>query len=197
MDRGYLDFGRFYRLHQTGAFFITRAKNNWSFRRRYSHPLDKSTGIRCDQTVALSGYYTARDYPEKLRRIKYYDAETNRYYVFVTNNFELKADVIAALYKYRWQIELFFKWVKQHLSIESFWGRSANAVKTQICVAISAYLLVAILKKNLRISRNSYEILQILSVSLFDKIPIAELISEFQPQFFKAPVPKQAQLWGF
>lgn len=197
MDRGYLDFERFYRLHQTGAFFVTRAKDNWSFRRLYSHPVDKSTGVRCDQTVVLAGYYPARDYPEKLRRIKYHDAETKRRYVFVTNNFELPAELIAALYKHRWQIELFFKWIKQHLSIESFWGRSANAVKTQICIALCAYLLVAILKKNLRIDRNTYEILQIFSVSLFDKIPVTELISEHRPPILEAPVQKQAQLWGF
>lgn len=197
VDRGYLDFERFYRLHQTGAFFVTRAKDNWSCRRLYSQPADKSTGVRCDQTVVLSSYYTARDYPEKLRRIKYYDAETKRRYVFVTNNFELSAELIAALYKHRWQIELFFKWIKQHLSIESFWGRSANAVKTQICIALCAYLLVAVLKKNLRIDRNTYEILQIFSVSLFDKIPITELISEHQSPVLEMPVQKQAQLWGF
>jgi len=197
VDRGYLDFERFYRLHRTGAFFITRAKGNWSFRRLYSHPADKSAGVRCDQTVVLSGYCTARAYPEKLRRIKYRDAETNRRYVFVTNNFELPAELIAALYKHRWQIELFFKWIKQHLSIESFWGRSANAVKTQICIAVCVYLLVAILKKNLRIDRNSYEILQILSVSLFDKTPIIELISKHQTLILETPIQKQAQLWEF
>lgn len=197
VDRGYLDFKRFYHLHQTGAFFVARAKDNWSFRRLYSHPVDKITGVRCDQTVVLSSYYTARDYPNKLRRIKYYDAETNRRYVFVTNNFELPAGLVAALYKHRWQIELFFKWIKQHLSIESFWGRSANAVKTQICIALCAYLLVAVLKKNLRIDRNTYEILQIFSVSLFDKIPITELISEHRPPILEAPAQKQAQLWGF
>lgn len=196
VDRGYLDFGRFFRLNQAGAFFITRAKDNWSFRRLYSHPVNKATGVRCDQTVVLKSYYTAKEYPEKLRRIKYYDAEYQRLYVFVTNNFALSAESIAELYRSRWQVELFFKWIKQHLSIESFWGRSANAVKTQICVALCAYLLVAILKKQLRIDRPSYEILQILSVSLFDTIPIVELISEFQPPTLEMPIQKQAQLWG-
>lgn len=195
MDRGYLDFARFHHIHAAGAFFVTRAKDNLSFRRLYSHPVDKGTGVRCDQTIVLSGYYTAKDYSEKLRRIKYYDGETKRRYVFLTNNFSLPASVIAELYKHRWQVELFFKWVKQHLSIESFWGRSSNAVKTQICVAISAYLLVAILKKQLRIDRNSYEILQIFSVSLFDKIPMVELISDFPSQILGRQCQKQAQLW--
>ena len=197
VDRGYIDYGRLYRMHKDGAYFVTRAKDNLSFRRLYSRPVDKDTGVRCDQTIVTNGYYAAKDYPEKLRRIKYYDGETKRTYVFLTNHFDLPAPSIAALYKQRWQIELFFKWVKQHLSIESFWGRSANAVKTQICIAIAAYLLVAILKKKLHIKRNSYEILQILSISMFEKIPIAELI-------FKAPVhipedigQKQAQLWEF
>jgi len=196
-DRGYLDFGRLYNIQKAGAFFVTRTKSNWSFRRLYSHPVNKATGVRCDQIVLLSNYYPAKDYPEKLRRIKYYDAESKRYYVFVTNNFVLSAQYVAEIYKCRWQIELFFKWVKQHLSIESFWGRSANAVKTQICIALCAYLLVAILKKRLCIERNSYEILQILSVSIFDKTPIAMLISEYQLPILDTSVQKQAQLLEF
>ncbi len=195
LDRGFLDFSRLYRIHQAKAFFVTRARINWSFRRLYSCPVDKVTGVRCDQIVVLSNYYPAKDYPEKLRRIAYYDAETNRRYVFVTNNLDLPAQVIADLYKHRWQIELFFKWIKQHLAIESFWGRSANAVKIQICVAIATYLLVAIMKKKLRIERNSYEILQILSVSSFDKTPVAKLISEFQLPTSECSNQKQARLW--
>lgn len=196
-DRGYLDFERLYHIHEAGAYFVIRAKRNWSFRRLYSRPFDQTTGVRCDQVVMLSGFYQAKDYPKKLRRIKYFDAETKRYYVFVTNNFELAPHLIAKLYKHRWQIELFFKWIKQHLSIESFWGRSANAVKTQICVALSAYLLVAILKKKLRIDRPMYEILQILSISPFDKSPIGKLVSEFQLLTPEQGGLKQAQLWDF
>lgn len=197
LDRGYMDFSRFFRIHEAGAFFVTRAKQNLSFRRRYSHPVDKDTGVRCDQTIALSGYQTAKTYEKHLRRIKYYDAETKQGYVFLTNNMVLPAPTIAALYKHRWQIELFFKWIKQHLRIETFWGRSANAVKTQICVALCTYLLVAILKKQLHSERSSYEILQILSVSLFEKIPIIELISEYCRPIAEPASQKQAQLWGF
>lgn len=196
-DRGYLDFSRLHRIQEAGAFFVTRAKSNWAFRRRYSSTIDKTTCVRCDQTVVLAGYYPRKNYPEKLRRIKYYDKETRRYYVFVTNNFELKPQVIAELYKCRWQIELFFKWLKQHLSVESFWGESANAVKTQICVALIAFLLVAILKKKLRINRNSYEILQILSISPFDKTPLIKLISEYELQTIERTNQKQAKLWEF
>lgn len=197
VDRGYIDFERLYRMHKDSAYFVTRAKDNLSFRRLYSHPVDKDTGVRCDQTILLNGYYVAKDYPEKLRRVKYYDAETERTYIFLTNNFELDAVTIAALYKQRWQIELFFKWIKQHLSIESFWGRSANAVKMQICVAISSYLLIAILKKKLCLTRNSYEILQILSISMFEKIPITELISKASAHVLEDEGQKQAQLWEF
>lgn len=196
-DRGYLDFTRWHTITQSGAFFVTRAKNNLSFRRLYSHPVDKGTGVRCDQTIVLIGYYPARNYSGQLRRIKYYDTETDRQYVFLTNDFNLDARTIAKLYKHRWQIELFFKWIKQHLSIKAFWGRSENAVKTQICIALCAYLLVAILKKRLRIDRNSYEILQILSVSLFDKMPLFKLLSEFVMPEDEAPAQKQAQLWDF
>ena len=197
MDRGYIDFTRLYRIHRAGAFFVTRAKDNLSFRRLYSHPTDASTGVCGDQTVVLAGYQARKDYPEKLRRITYDDGATNRYYVFLTNDFELDAKTIADLYKYRWQIELFFKWIKQHLSVKVFWGRSANAVKTQICIALCTYLLVAILKKNLGITRSSYEILQILSVSLFDKMPIHTLISEFVLQTADADSLKQASLWDY
>jgi hypothetical protein len=196
-DRGYVDYRRLYIIHRANAFFVTRAKDNMSFRRLYSHPVDKSKGLRCDQTIVLKGYKARKDYPERLRRIRYYDAETDQMYVFLTNNFVLDAYTVALLYKYRWQIELFFKWVKQHLSIEVFWGRSENAVKTQICIALCAYLLVAIFKKRLGIERNSYEILQILSVSLFDKKPLDQLISEFVPPEESEQAQKQAKLWDY
>lgn len=196
-DRGYIDFERFRKLNEAGAYFITRAKHNWSFRRLYSHAVDKRTGVRSDQTVVQGPQHYPRKYRGKLRRIKFYDSETKRHYVFITNNFELPATVIAELYKQRWQVELFFKWIKQHLSIESFWGRSANAVKTQICIALCAYLLVIILKKKLRVDRNTYEILQILSVSPFDKTPIAKLISEYSLPIPEMPLQKQARLWEF
>lgn len=195
LDRGYVDFKRLYVLHQAGAFFVTRAKDNMVFRRVYSNPVDKSSGVKCDQTILMSGTKTAKYYPEKLRRIKYVDAETKQVYVFLTNQFNIPARTIAELYKNRWQVELFFKWIKQHLSVKSFWGRSANAVKTQICIALCAYLLVAILKKKLKIERSSYEILQILSVSLFDKTPMITLVSEFiLPEVIES-TEKQAGLW--
>lgn len=196
LDRGYVDFARLYKIHQTGGFFVTRAKVNFAFKRQSSGKVDKSTGVVCDQIITLRTKKAAKDYPEKIRRIKYVDRETNHTYVFLTNDFNLSAVNIALLYKYRWQIELFFKWIKQHLSIESFWGRSENAVKTQICIALSAYLLVAMLKKKLGIKRNSYEILQILSISLFDKTPIDKLVSEFQLEALGTQTQKQAQLWG-
>jgi hypothetical protein len=196
-DRGYYDFGRFYIINSAQAYFVTRAKSNWSFRRLYSKPVDKESGVCCDQIVVQKKPHHQKEYPAKMRRVKYYDKLTKRYYVFITNNFDLSAEVIAELYKQRWQVELFFKWLKQHLAIEAFWGRSSNAVKTQICVAISTYLLVSILKKHLHIDRNIYEILQILSVSLFDKIPIVELISKHELQSFDEPTQKQAQLWEF
>ena len=195
MDKGYVDFERLYKIHTAGAFFVTRAKDNFSFKRIYSQPTDRVAGIICDQIVRLKNYYAAKGYPKKLRRIKYYDKTTNHTYVFLTNNFELPALTVSLLYKYRWQVELFFKWVKQHLSIESFWGRSENAVKTQICIALCAYLLVAILKKNLGIKRNSYEILQILSVSLFDKTPIFKLVSKHSLPIMESQNQKQPYLW--
>lgn len=196
-DRGYLDFKRLFSIHRAGAFFVTRAKDNMSFRRLYSHPIDKKTGVRCDQTIALKGYQAKKNYPDHLRRIKFFDKETNRYYVFLTNNFDLEATTVADLYKHRWQIELFFKWLKQHLKIKVFWGRSENAVKTQICVAVCAFLLVAIMKKRLKIERNSYEILQILSMSIVDKNPLIKLISEFELQETDELLEKQAKLWNY
>lgn len=185
MDRGYIDFKRLYQINQQGAFFIVRAKKNLSFRRLYSRKVHKSSGIKCDQIIKLKSYSAKKNYPDKLRRIKYKDSETGKIYVYLTNNFELKAEVIAELYKNRWQVELFFKWIKQHLHIQIFWGSSANAVKTQICIAICSFLLIAILKKELKIERNLHEILQILSVSQFEKTPVNTLLSEFDVQNFE------------
>ena len=176
MDRGYLDWFRLHYIHQQKAFFVTRAKKNLAFVRIYSRTIDKSTGLRCDQTIRLKNYNASRDYPDQIRRIKYYDKEQNRSLVFLTNNFEAEALQIAQLYKYRWQIELFFKWVKQHLRIKVFWGESPNAVKTQIWIAVCTYVLVAILRKKLEISISMNEMLQILSVSPFDKTPVNQLL---------------------
>jgi transposase len=175
MDRGYLDWARLYYIHQAKAFFVTRGKDNLAFVRVYSHPVDKSSGMRCDQTIRLKNYYASKDYPEHFRRIKFYDKEQDRTFVFLTNNFDADANQIAMLYKYRWQIELFFKWIKQHLRIKVFWGESSNAVKTQIWIAVCTYVLVAILKKELKISISMNEMLQILSVSAFDKTPVNQL----------------------
>jgi len=178
MDRAYLDFGRLYHLHRERAFFISRAKKNFKCSRRYSHEVQKSTGVQCDQTVLLTTHYPAKNYPEPLRRIRFYDAEKRKRLVFLTNNFELPAETIADLYKSRWHIELFFKWIKQHLRIKSFFGTSENAVKVQIWTAVSTYLLVAIMKKELRLEQSLYSILQILSLSLFEKMPILEAFSQ-------------------
>ncbi len=178
MDRGYLDFGRLYIFHQCLAFFITRAKGNFRFRRLYSHPIDKSTGLRCDQTIMLTSFYPSKDYPEKLRRIHYVDQETGQNLVFLTNCFTLPAITIAQLYKCRWQVELFFKWIKQHLRIKAFFGTTENAVKTQVWIAISVYVLVAIIKKELNLDLNLYTILQILSVTLFEKVSISQVLME-------------------
>jgi hypothetical protein len=177
MDRGYLDFARLFLMHQSRAFFVIRAKKNLDCRRLYSHPVDKSTGLQCDQEVMLNGYQASKRYPERLRRIRYFDAKNNKRFVFLTNNFELPALSITELYRCRWQVELFFKWIKQHLRIKKFYGTSANAVKTQIWTAISIYVLVAIIKKRLGLDRSLYSILQILSVSLFEKTPILQALS--------------------
>lgn len=197
VDRGYIDFERLNRIHRAGAFFVTRAKSNFAFKRLYSAKVDKSTGLRCDQTIRLTGRLSAKNYPDKLRRIKYFDKETKKYFVFLTNDFKIEAITAAKLYKKRWQIELFFRWIKQHLKIKTFWGYSANAVKTQICAALCIYLLVAIIKKKLNIDRNLYEILQILSVSLFDKMPLNTLVSEADLQNTEEQSQKQPCLWDF
>jgi len=174
MDRGYLDFGRLYLMHQMLAFFVTRAKSNTRFRRVYSAPVDRSTGIICDQTIALTGTISRKDYPEYLRRIRFKDPETGKTLVFLTNNFAVSAATICALYKARWQVELFFKWIKQHLRIKKFYGNSENAVKSQIWIAVSVYVLVAIVKKRLNLDASLYTLLQILSVTLFEKRPLQQ-----------------------
>jgi hypothetical protein len=178
MDRAYVDFGRLYRMDQSKANFVTRAKVGFNFKRRYSHPVDKSTGLRSDQTIVLTGMKTKKEYPHSLRRIRYYDTETEKNLVFLTNNFVLPALVIAQLYKLRWRVELFFKWIKQHLRVKAFYGTSENAVKTQIWSAICTYLLVLILKKRLGLSQSTYTILQFLSVSIFEKTPISLAFSD-------------------
>lgn len=180
MDRGFTDFSRLFMLHQAQAFFVTRAKSNLACRRVYSHTVDKSTGLRCDQTIALSGYYKVRDYPEHLRRIKFFDPEHDQELVFLTNNFDLPALTIAQLYRCRWQVELFFKWIKQHLHIKAFYGTTENAVKTQIWIAITVYVLVAIVKKRLRIEASLYTILQILSLTLFEKTSLDQLLTNIE-----------------
>jgi len=178
MDRGYVDFARLYVLAQGLAFFVTRGKSNLQCRRLYSRPVDKSTGLRCDQTIVLTGFYSRKDYPEKLRRIKYHDTETGKTFVFLTNNFALPALTIAKLYRYRWQVELFFKWIKQHLRIKSFFGTTENAVKTQVWIAVSVYVLVAIIKKRLKLEASLYTILQILSVTLFERMSLYQALTD-------------------
>ncbi|MBW1614239.1 MAG: IS4 family transposase [Deltaproteobacteria bacterium] len=182
MDRGYIDFSRLFLINKASAFFVTKAKSNFKSRRRYSHPVDKSTGLRSDQTVVLTGENTSKEYLEPLRRIRFYDAEEKKYYVFLTNNFSLPAFTITQLYKARWQIELFFKWIKQHLRIKSFYGTSLNAVKTQIWIAISVYVLIAIMKKRLQLDQSLYTILQVLSLSLFERMPILQVFAEGNSQ---------------
>ena len=196
MDRGYTDFERLYQLHQASAFFVIRAKSNLKFRRIYSHPVDKQTGLRCDQTVALTGFYTAQYYPDRLRRIKYYDAETDKRLVFLTNNFNIPAITIAELYRYRWQVELFFKWIKQHLRIKSFFGTSENAVKTQVWIAVSVYVLVAIIKKRLNIQASLYSVLQILSVTAFETTPIDQLLTGCEQSMIDANSSNQLNLFN-
>ncbi len=176
MDRGYIDYARLYTLHQAGAFFVTRAKSNLDARRLYSAITDRATGVICDQSIALNGFYAAKDYPEHLRRIRYRDPESGKTLVFLTNNTALAALTIAALYKQRWQVELFFKWVKQHLRIKRFYGTSENAVKTQIWTAVSVYVLIAIVKKELQLDASLYTLLQILSLTLFEKTPIDQAL---------------------
>lgn len=177
MDRGFLDFGRLHALHRAQAFFVIRAKSNLQYRRLYSHPIDKASGLRCDQTVVLTGVQSCTDYPPPLRRIKFYDAKHDQLLVFLTNHFDLPALTITELYRCRWQVELFFKWIKQHLRIKAFFGTSENAVKTQVWIAIAVYVLVAVVKKRLKIDASLYTILQILSLTLFEKTPLDQLLA--------------------
>jgi Domain of unknown function (DUF4372)/Transposase DDE domain len=178
MDRGYLDFARLYRFHEAGSFFVTRAKSNLKVQRRYSHPVDRSTGLICDQTVTLTVFYSRQGFEAPLRRVRFKDPETGKKLIFLTNNFALPALTITQLYRQRWQIELFFKWIKQHLRIKSFFGTSENAVKTQVWIAVSAYVLVAIVKKRLNLTASLYEILQILSLTMFEQMPLDQLLSK-------------------
>ena len=197
MDKAYIDFTRLYRLHRQAAFFLTRAKKNLDAKRRESRIIDKTTGLRSDQTIVLAGVKSSQAYPEPLRRIRYFDIKTDKRFVFLTNNFVLPALTIAQLYKCRWQIELFFKWIKQHLRIKAFYGTSPGAVRTQIWIAISVYVLVAILKKELKLERSLSEILQILSVNPFEKTPIFQLLTNPTNSFPDTPFPKQLTLFDF
>ena len=185
MDRGYMDYKRLFRIHCCEAYYITRAKDNMNFRCVKSHPADKANGVLCDQSILLNNHYAAIDYPKKIRRIKFYDQQSGKTFVFLTNNFHLRANEVAKLYKHRWKIELFFKWIKQHLKIKSFWGQSENAVKTQVWIAVSIYVLVAIAKKKFMLQQSLYEILQILSISIFEKMPVNQLFQQTQRQYFK------------
>jgi hypothetical protein len=195
MDRGYLDYERLYRMNQAKGFFVIRAKRNARFRRRVSRPVDKATGLRCDQTVVLELARSVKHYPEPLRRIVFVDPDTGKNLIFITNNFDLPALTITRLYKARWQVELFFKWIKQHLRIKAFYGTSENAVKTQIWIAISTYVLVAILKKQLHLDHSLYTILQVLSVSLFEKVPIPQLLADSERNDGESKICNQLSLF--
>jgi hypothetical protein len=195
MDRAYLDFRRLYTLHQALAFFVIRAKSNLRFRRRYSHPVDKTSGLRSDQTGFLTGPLTSTLYPVPLRRVSYYSVETDKHFIFLTNNFSVAALTVASLYRRRWQIELFFKWIKQHLRIKRFFGTSANSVKTQIWIGVSIYVLIAIIKKRLGLKQSLYTILQILSLSLFEKMPILSLFEDYDEQCQTTDSTNQLNLW--
>ena len=181
IDRGFIDFERLYRFHEAGSFFVTRGKSNLKAKRRYSHPVDRATGLICDQTVVLTGFQSRKDFEVPLRRIRFKDPETAKNLVFLTNNFTLPALTITELYRCRWQVELFFKWIKQHLRIKAFFGTSENAVKSQIWIAVSVYVLVAIVKKRLNLSASLYEMLQILSLTMFERIPLDQLLAQTVP----------------
>ena len=195
MDRGFLDFARLYRLTQAGAFFVIRPKSNTVFRRIYSRSIDKTVGLRCDQTVRLAGVNSSDDYPQYLRYVGVYDQENDKRLSFFTNNFELPALTVAQLYKCRWQVELFFKWIKQHLRIKAFFGTNENAVKTQIWIAISVYVLVAVVKKRRRVEASLYTILQILSLALFEKTPLPQLLNDMALQNLNSENPIQLNLF--
>ena len=196
MDRGYLDFERLHRLHRTGAFFVTRAKSNLRAQRRYSRPVDQSTGLICDQTITLTGFYAKADYPDTLRRIRFNDPKTSKRLVFLTNNFALPAFTIAELYRCRWQVELFFKWIKQHLRIKSFFGTSENAVKTQVWTAVSVYVLVAIVRKRLALDTSLHETLQILSLTMFETTPLNQLLTLAPPSTVSFDFSNQLNLFA-
>lgn len=195
MDRGYVDFKRLAKLDDAGSFFVTRAKSNMKAKRRYSRPVDRTTGLICDQTIVLTGFYTRQGFDRPLRRIKFNDPQTGKALVFLTNNFALPALTIARLYKYRWQVELFFKWIKQHLRIKAFFGTSENAVKAQVWSAVCVYVLVAIVKKRLGIKASLYEMLQILSLTLFEKTHLLQLFSDIPPQLLAANDGNQLNLF--
>ena len=197
MDRGYLDFERLYALDQAGGFFVTRGKRNLDARRLYSASVDRNTGLICDQTITLNGYYAAKHYPAHLRRIRYRDPETDKTLVFLTNQFALPALTICALYKCRWQVELFFKWIKQHLRIKRFYGTSENAVRTQIWIAISVYVLVAIIKKQLKLEVSLHTLLQILSLTLFEKLPLQQAVAGIAPISIDSDSHNQMKLFEF
>jgi Domain of unknown function (DUF4372)/Transposase DDE domain len=196
MDRGYLDFARLFSMHQAGAFFVTRAKSNMDARRIYSAPSDRLNGVICDQTIAMNGYYIAKDYPEHLRRVRFKDPDTGKTLVFLTNNTTLPPLTIAALYKSRWQVELFFKWIKQHLRIKKFFGNTENAVKTQIWCAVSTYVLIAIAKKELQLNASLYTLLQILSVSVFEKTELSCALQTDPHTFDNPPTANQLNLFS-
>ena len=195
MDRGYLDFTRLNQFHQSGAFFVIRGKSNLKIQRRYSRQVDRTTGLVCDQTVILTGFYSQQDYELPLRRIRYKDSQTNKTLIFLTNNFALPALTIAQLYKCRWQVELFFKWIKQHLRIKNFYGTSENAVKSQIWISISVYVLVAIVKKRLNLKASLYQLLQILSLTMFERIPLDQLLNGIVTDQFQSDSAKQLNLF--
>ncbi|HVO91279.1 MAG TPA: IS4 family transposase [Terriglobales bacterium] len=195
MDRGYIDFDRLYQLHEAKSFFVTRAKSNLKAQRRYSHPVDRSTGLICDQIIVLTGFYSKQDFDTPLRRVRFKDPTTAKNLVFLTNNFALPALTIADLYRCRWQVELFFQWIKQHLRIKVFYGTTENAVKTQIWIAVSVYVLVAIIKKRLNLSASLYEILQILSLTMFERIPLDQLLSKIITEEIKTVSPNQLNLF--
>lgn len=195
MDRGYLDFTRLHQFHQSGAFFVIRGKSNLKIQRRYSRPVDRTTGLVCDQTVILTGFYSQQDYELPLRRIRYKDQQTNKTLIFLTNNFALPALTIAQLYKCRWQVELFFKWIKQHLRIKNFYGTSENAVKSQIWISISVYVLVAIVKKRLNLKASLYQLLQILSLTMFERIPLDQLLNGIVTDQFQSDSANQLNLF--
>ena len=196
MDRGYLDFGRLFKLNNSGAFFVTRAKSNTQFR-RYSRRVDKPTGLRCDQTIVLTGGQTKTNYPQPLRRVKYHDTQHDKTYDFLTNNVVIPAKTVADRYRHRWKVELFFKWIKQHLRIKTFYGTSQNAVKTQIWIAISVYVLVSIIKKRLDLELSLNDILQILSITLFEKFPMAQVVTKSHDKNLGIDTPNQFKLFDF